>query len=73
MSLEEARRVEAVLEDIEGRDCGACGSPDCRTFAEDVVRGHAALADCIWLHARKQEGKPTRFDRPTDDGKGEKS
>jgi len=73
MSLDEARRVEAVLDDIEGRDCGACGSPDCRTFAEDVVGGNAALTDCIWLHARKQKKKPARFDLSTDDGRGEKS
>jgi hypothetical protein len=54
LSLEEAQRIEAILKRIEGRDCGACGSPDCRTFAQDVVRGDAALTDCIWLHARKR-------------------
>ena len=61
MSLEEARRIETVLEVIEGRDCGACGSPDCLTFAEDVVRGNASLTDCIWLHAHKPR-KLRRFE-----------
>jgi hypothetical protein len=51
LSLMQAQRIEMILKHIEGRDCGACGSPDCRTFAEDVVRGEAALPDCIWLHA----------------------
>jgi hypothetical protein len=73
MSLDEARRVEAVLDNIEGRDCGACGSPDCRSFAEDVVRGNADLTDCIWLHARRQKKKPTRLDRSTDDERKDRS
>jgi ferredoxin len=55
LSLEEAQKIEAILDLIEGRDCGACGSPDCPTFAEDVVRGNAALGDCIWLQARRQK------------------
>jgi ferredoxin len=71
LSLEEAQRIEAILNVIEGRDCGACGSPDCRTFAEDVVRGDAALQDCIWLHARKRNESlpPDRFGE--DQGQGE--
>jgi hypothetical protein len=58
LSLEEAQKIETVLELIEGRDCGACGSPDCLTFAEDVVRGNAALTDCIWLQARRLKENP---------------
>lgn len=37
--------------------CGACGAPDCRTLAEDVVRGEASLNDCIWLQARRTKKK----------------
>ena len=55
LSLGELERIERTLEVIEGRDCGACGAPDCRTLAEDVVRGEAALEDCIWLQARRME------------------
>lgn len=28
-------------------DCGACGSPNCLTFAEDVVKGEADMSMCI--------------------------
>lgn len=38
--------LEATL---PGFDCGACGSPTCRAFAEDVVRKKAALEDCVFL------------------------
>ena len=28
-------------------DCGACGAPNCRAFAEDVVRGQAQPHECV--------------------------
>jgi len=46
LSIEQMQRVEQILEKLPGNDCGACGAPDCRTFAEDVVRGYADLKDC---------------------------
>jgi iron only hydrogenase large subunit-like protein len=36
-------------------NCGACGSPTCRTFAEDVVDGELDLYDCVILKAKKLE------------------
>ena len=29
--------------------CGACGSPTCASFAEDIVRGFCTEMDCIHL------------------------
>ena len=29
-----------------GRDCGACGAPNCRAFAEDTVRNRSCGAKC---------------------------
>jgi ArsR family metal-binding transcriptional regulator len=49
ISLAEAKRIERIVASLGGRNCGACGAPDCQTFAEDVVLGQAELADCIWL------------------------
>jgi ferredoxin len=67
LSLEELKRIELTLERIDGRDCGACGAPDCRTFAEDIVRGQARFEDCIWHHARR----PRRKQSPPGGGHGE--
>jgi ferredoxin len=50
LTLEQMERIEKILETVEGWGCGACGAPDCQTFAEDVVRGQADLADCRWTH-----------------------
>jgi Fe-S-cluster-containing hydrogenase component 2 len=30
-------------------DCGACGSPTCLSFAEDIVKGKAKINDCIYM------------------------
>lgn len=48
---EAIRRMEEmnnICEDLPGMDCGSCGSPSCRTLAEDIVRGHATEMDCIF-------------------------
>ncbi len=40
-------RVDAIANELPGLDCGACGSPSCRTLAEDIVRGLAFDTDCV--------------------------
>jgi Na+-translocating ferredoxin:NAD+ oxidoreductase RNF subunit RnfB len=51
LSLEALQKIESIAKRIKGTDCSACGAPDCRTFAEDVVRGDAALKDCLLIGA----------------------
>ncbi|MDP3283278.1 MAG: [Fe-Fe] hydrogenase large subunit C-terminal domain-containing protein [Desulfobacterales bacterium] len=53
ISIEQLKEIEKILEQIQGKDCAACGAPDCRTFAEDVVMGKAKLNDCIMLRKRE--------------------
>ena len=49
-SMAESMRMMADIQklrsELPGIDCGACGAPSCRAFAEDIVRGHAQLSDC---------------------------
>jgi len=52
MTIEIMKRVEHLLSRIQGTDCAACGAPDCRTFAEDVVRGQADPRDCFRLREK---------------------
>ncbi len=40
-------RIRAITKELPGIDCGSCGAPSCRAFAEDVVLGHANQNDCI--------------------------
>lgn len=50
---EKAIRKMKLLEKTFGKlphtDCGVCGAPDCRTFAEDVARGEAKISDCLFI------------------------
>jgi Na+-translocating ferredoxin:NAD+ oxidoreductase RNF subunit RnfB len=52
LSIDAIQKIEKIMGLIQGTDCAACGAPDCRTFAEDVVRGTAALKDCLWVRAQ---------------------
>jgi len=45
-AIERQRQVEQVFEMLPRKECGACGSPDCRTFAEDVADGRAGIESC---------------------------
>ncbi len=51
LSLESLQEIEEIMELLRDTDCAACGAPDCRTFAEDIVRGSASLQDCLWISA----------------------
>jgi Na+-translocating ferredoxin:NAD+ oxidoreductase RNF subunit RnfB len=42
------KEVEKLHGLLPGKECGVCGSPDCRTFAEDVVDGRNALENCVF-------------------------
>lgn len=48
-ALEREERIGKIMDRLPGKECGACGSPDCRTFAEDVVDGRNALENCVFL------------------------
>ncbi len=39
--------IQKLRDELPGLDCGSCGAPNCRAFAEDVVKGKAQLDKCI--------------------------
>lgn len=41
--LERINKIEKILPML---DCGCCGAPSCRAFAEDVALGEAKITDC---------------------------
>ena len=41
--------VDDILKKLPGMDCGACGAPNCRTLAEDIVQDQAYQMDCIFV------------------------
>ncbi len=46
-------QIDEIEQEFPGLDCGACGSPTCRAFAEDVVKGGSRKTDCVFVY-RKQ-------------------
>ena len=67
LSLADAARIEQLTAELGNHNCGACGAPDCRTFAEDVIHGQAELKDCVWIYVRSL--KRGRSDAAGDPGK----
>jgi hypothetical protein len=52
-AIKKRKEKEDIHESLPKIDCGACGAPTCLTFAEDVVKGEAELADCIFSLPQK--------------------
>ncbi|NLC52381.1 MAG: 4Fe-4S binding protein [Firmicutes bacterium] len=46
-AIKKLNQLEEILAKLPEMDCGACGSPTCRSLAEDIVLGTAQLTDCI--------------------------
>lgn len=50
-SMQESMRMMAEIQKIRKElpciDCGSCGAPNCRAFAEDVVKRQADISDCL--------------------------
>ena len=51
--------IQKIKSTLPGIDCGACGAPTCRAFAEDVVKQTACLEDChikdFWNNTGRKE------------------
>ena len=53
------QRIDEIYKMLPQIDCGSCGAPTCRAFAEDVVKGECQIDDCVVLlrqRLHEQEG-----------------
>ena len=46
VAMEKMERMNQILEELPGYDCGSCGSPTCRAFAEDIVKNETNADEC---------------------------
>ena len=63
-SIAESMRMMADIQKFKatlpGIDCGSCGAPTCRAFAEDVIKNTACPEDCRLRNIKQPEdGKAT--------------
>ena len=56
-SMRMMSEIQKLKEELPGIDCGSCGAPSCRAFAEDVVKCEACLEDCLIRQHKLSEGK----------------
>ncbi|OVE79161.1 hypothetical protein BVY01_03185 [bacterium I07] len=49
VAIEKRKRMEEIIGELGGKECGACGSPDCKTLAMDIVLGQASVEDCVFV------------------------
>ena len=54
LSVAKDERVDEILKNLAGANCGACGYPGCEGFAKALAEGKAKLSDC---GATPAEGK----------------
>jgi iron only hydrogenase large subunit-like protein len=47
LAMQKMSEIEALAETLPALDCGSCGAPTCRAFAEDVVLGGRSVDECI--------------------------
>jgi Iron only hydrogenase large subunit, C-terminal domain len=45
--------MDKIAQKLPGIDCGACGAPTCRAFAEDIIQGKGKVADCILIYRER--------------------
>ncbi|MBQ7828019.1 MAG: 4Fe-4S binding protein [Clostridia bacterium] len=54
-SLRMMADIQKLRSELPGIDCGACGAPNCRAFAEDIVRGKAKRDGCVVEKSRMMD------------------
>ena len=47
--------IQSLKATLPGIDCGSCGAPTCRAFAEDVVKNLSTHEDCPIMAVRKMK------------------
>jgi ArsR family metal-binding transcriptional regulator len=65
-ALEKMHKINKIICQLPGIDCGGCGAPNCHALAEDMVQGKAKMTDCIFLrekYLRLDRIKPDRADK----------
>jgi Na+-translocating ferredoxin:NAD+ oxidoreductase RNF subunit RnfB len=55
-AMKKMQKIQKIKNYLPGIDCAACGSPSCRTLAEDVVQGRSHTSDCVFVAIKVKGG-----------------
>ncbi len=64
-ALQKLHQIQEIKSRLLMLECGVCGSPDCDTFAEDVVQGQAVENDCPYIKPKAAAGSSTKSKEDT--------
>ncbi|MBD3413128.1 MAG: 4Fe-4S dicluster domain-containing protein [Candidatus Aminicenantes bacterium] len=53
IAIRKRKEKEKLYKKLPKIDCGACGSPTCLAFAEDVVKNEVSVLDCVFMLPKK--------------------
>ncbi len=73
-ALAKMEEIESLYAQLPQIDCGSCGAPTCRCFAEDVVKKEARIEECVFILREKMKGLSdqmhdlTKLNVPTERG-----
>lgn len=54
-AMHKMQTINRLMQSLPGLDCGTCGAPTCRAFAEDVVCGGTSQGDCLFCKQVQKE------------------
>jgi len=52
VAMQKLNKINSIAEGLPGLDCGLCGAPSCRAFAEDVVSRGLDVSQCVKLEKK---------------------
>ena len=55
-SMKMMSEIQKLKSELPCIDCGSCGAPNCRAFAEDVVKKQASIEDCLIRQHKLSKG-----------------
>ncbi|MBQ6569168.1 MAG: ferredoxin [Clostridia bacterium] len=54
-SIRMMAEIQRIRQGLPGINCGTCGAPSCRAFAEDIVKGETTADKCIMVYRKQVE------------------
>lgn len=54
-AMQKLEKIEEIVATLPDLDCGSCGAPSCRAFAEDVVNGEVKIDGCVRRKEKKEK------------------
>lgn len=69
-AMKKMEKIGELTALLPGINCGACGSPDCRTLAEDIVQQKARITDCLFVSLKVKGSIDSTADMEKIWGKG---